>query len=246
MNRSSVCGLLLIVGISSLPVVAQTAAVSDFSDSLSVESSRTLSLPDREITLRRVAQPVLEKQVEAVSEVATVPAEAGLLAFTGVAHTATELLLVSATVYQKRLTRVTCWGLDGREFSAWTDIDFNDFCGIGGFTHQGVQYGLMMGIGNDASIPADAVFPAKHGGFRFVSGESPETLRIAEAFSAYHAAEWQALAAARRTREAAAKVAAAQPPRPPADITVSIWDKPSRPLTSFEKADRDARKEDGK
>ena len=92
-------------------------------------------------------------------------------------------------------------------------------------------------------MPREAVFPAKHGGFRFEKGESPETLRIAEAFSALYAAEWETLTAARRGREAAAKKAAAQPPSPPSDIVLSIWDKPSRPLTDAEKAFRDSNKE---
>ena len=210
-----------------------------------VESARTLPLPDRNVTVRRVAPPVLEQQPEPAAEVAAeFSTEEVGLSVTGVEVAPSEYLLISATVYQDRLTRVSGWSL-GKEqqFTAWTDIDFNDFCGMGGFTHGGTQYGLIMGIGNDASMPTDAVFPAKYGGFRFVSGETPETLRIAEAFSSYHAAHWEALAAARRTREAAAKLAAAAPPRPPSDITISVWDKPSRPLTAAEKAARDAGKE---
>jgi hypothetical protein len=203
-----------------------------------IESSRTVQLPDRKLIIRRVVPPVggfhtaEADTAEAVhpKPEADIPPE-------------TELLHISATVHQSRLTHVRGWTSAGQEFSAWTDIDFMDFSGVSSFIHGNRQYGLIMGVGSDESMPREAMFPARHGGFRFEKGETPGTSGIAAAFSALYAAEWKSLAAARRSREAAGKKAAAQPPVPPRDIVLSFWDKPSRPLTDAEKARRDSLEE---
>jgi hypothetical protein len=204
-----------------------------------IESSRTVQLPDRKLIIRRVVPPVGGFQT-AESKPEQARAEAGHPEVEADIPAETELLHISATVHQSRLTHVRGWTSAGQEFSAWTDIDFMDFSGVSSFIHGNRQYGLIMGVGSDESMPREAMFPARHGGFRFEKGENPATSGIAAAFSALYAAEWKSLAAARRSREAAGQRAAAQPPVPPRDIVLSFWDKPSRPLTDAEKIRRDS------
>ena len=206
-----------------------------------IESSRTVQLPDRKLIIRRVVPPVAGFQTAEANPQRT-EAEAGPTKPEADAPE-TELLHISATVHQSRLTHLRGWTSAGQEFSAWTDIDFMDFSGVSSFIHGNRQFGLIMGVGSDESMPREAMFPARHGGFRFEKGETPGTSGIAAAFSALYAAEWKSLAAARRNREAAGEREAAQPPVPPRDIVLSFWDKPSRPLTDAEKVRRDSLKE---
>ena len=65
-------------------------------------------------------------------------------------HKATQLALVSATVYNRAKTLLRWWiaGSPERKFEAWSNIDVNYLTGFGSFEVGGVQYGLLMGIGN--------------------------------------------------------------------------------------------------
>lgn len=69
----------------------------------------------------------------------------------------TELVFVSATVYDHSRTYLRCYpsGGGGREeICGWSNLDFNHFCGFATYQVKGSdgeirQYGLMMGIGNE-------------------------------------------------------------------------------------------------
>lgn len=206
-----------------------------------VKSSRTVRLPDRKITIRHVAKPITESRLLPVSgELPEI-----VLDESGSGISETELLHISATVHAHSLTQVRGWTQNGQEFSAWTDIDFNNFSGFSSFVHQGKQYGLIMGIGNEETYPADAKFPPVRDSFLLEKNSAcnPQVRGIAEAFTALFKSERNTLEAARLGRESAARIAAAKPPALPGDITISIWDKPSRSLTPAEKATRDKKKE---
>ena len=202
-----------------------------------VESSRTVRLPDRNLTIRRVQPPAIKPAGrQAVPEaLPETSAESEI-------HDM-ELLFVSATVHQKRLTHLRWW-TEWREHSAWTDINFHNFSGITGFAHKNRGYGLIMGIGDDETMPRGAWRPRPPGSFLLPQedADNPKAVDVAEAFASLYAQEKDKLIAARLGREEAARKAASVPPKPPTDIVLHIWDKPSRPLTAAEKARRDAAK----
>lgn len=203
-----------------------------------IESSHTIRLPDCKLTIRRVLPPVLvaaEKMPspEAVTE-ATTEDEI---------HES-ELLFVSAHVYQERLTHLTWW-MEGQQHSAWTDINFHNFSGITSFAHKNRAYALIMSVGGDDTMPVDAWKPRTPGSFLLAQedADNPKAVNVAEAFAALYAQEKDTLIAARLGREESARKAAAVMPAPLAGIVLTFWDKPSRPLTAAEKAERDMEKE---
>lgn len=69
----------------------------------------------------------------------------------------TELVFVSATVYDHSRTYLRCYpsgGGERKEICGWSNLDFNHFCGFATYQVKGSdgetrQYGLMMGIGNE-------------------------------------------------------------------------------------------------
>lgn len=80
----------------------------------------------------------------------------------------TELVFVSATVYDHSRTLLRCYPSGGasREIAAWSNLDFNCFSGFATYQVKGAdgevrQYGLMMGIGND-DTGREAALLAKH------------------------------------------------------------------------------------
>lgn len=81
----------------------------------------------------------------------------------------TELVFVSATVYNHSRTFIRCYpsGGGGRnEISGWSNLDFNHFSGFATYQVKGAdgetrQYGLMMGLGNE-DTKQRAEWLAKH------------------------------------------------------------------------------------
>jgi len=63
----------------------------------------------------------------------------------------TEIVFVSATVYDHSRTFVRWWpnGQYDKEMCAWSNVDFNLFCGFSDYTWQGRKFSLLMGIGNE-------------------------------------------------------------------------------------------------
>ena len=69
----------------------------------------------------------------------------------------TELVFVSATVYNHSRTYLRCYPSGGggrKEICGWSNLDFNHFCGFATYQVKGAdgdirQYGLMMGLGNE-------------------------------------------------------------------------------------------------
>ncbi len=65
----------------------------------------------------------------------------------------TEIVYVSATVYDHQRTFVRWWpnGNHGQEMCAWSNLDFNLLSGFAEFTWQGRKFALLMGLGNENS-----------------------------------------------------------------------------------------------
>ena len=64
-------------------------------------------------------------------------------------------LSISATVYDGQLTRLG-WSHDGKWLNAWSNVDFNFFCGVGTFSAGGSQYSLFMMVGDDSREAMEA------------------------------------------------------------------------------------------
>jgi hypothetical protein len=91
----------------------------------------------------------------------------------------TELVFVSATVYDHSRTYLRCYpsgGGDRKEICGWSNLDFNHFCGFATYQVKGAdgetrQYGLIMGIGNE-NPQHRAELLAKHGR-EYIAPENP-------------------------------------------------------------------------
>ena len=97
------------------------------------------------------------------------PAVLARLAELRAAYHQTQLVFVSATVYDHSRTLLRCYpsgGADTKEISGWSNIDFNHFSGFATYQVKGAdgeiqQYGLLMGIGNE-DTKQRAEWLAKH------------------------------------------------------------------------------------
>ncbi len=196
----------------------------------SVESTRSVKLPDRKLTIRRVLPPHFPEKAfptwtngDPENLRGEKPATRDILE--------TKLLHLSATVYEGPVTHLRWW-IDGKETSAWASIAFHDFSGVHSFIHRKIQYGLVMGIGNGAELPADAKVPRRPDTIVLEKQDRGnfEATAIRDALTSLYENEKTELVRARLSREAAARKAALEPPPKPPDIILSIWDKPSRPL----------------
>jgi hypothetical protein len=65
-------------------------------------------------------------------------------------HLETRLLMISATVYDRSLTKLRWW-YEGREYEAVSNIDFNYMRPASYFKGSSAFYFLLMGIGNENS-----------------------------------------------------------------------------------------------
>lgn len=87
-----------------------------------------------------------------------------------VTYKETQLVFVSATVYDHSRTYLRCYpsggGGDRKEICGWSNLDFNTFSGFATYQVKGSdgdirQYGLLMGIGNE-DTQQRAEWLAKH------------------------------------------------------------------------------------
>lgn len=81
---------------------------------------------------------------------------------------------VSANVYDHRWTFLR-WqevGDRSRSFTAWSNIDFNHFTGIGGYDLSGVRFSFDMPVINRDTVRLKALFEAK--GRQYVPPQPPE------------------------------------------------------------------------
>ncbi len=162
----------------------------------------------------------------------------------------THLAFVSATVYDRSRTRLTCHpgGRDEKSVTVWSNVDFNHFSGIGSFDATGVDgrlrsYHLLMGIGNvdtelwrafiasqniDYLQPVIPALPDGAPAFVIQSDEepTPRALALVEDLHALYRDQAKPMAQAAAAREQAyeAKKAylLANPPKPK-DVTIHFW-----------------------
>lgn len=165
-----------------------------------------------------------------------------------------ETLMISATVYDRRVTELR-WFVGDHEYSAWSNIDFNYLSGQGEIETEDTVYGLIMGIGDDtaesitaanqravldglkwhkALPPTDRLSSTRAEYLIEGSNDSkppPEALAPMDALHAYYDANRKRLADEYEQREAA-QLAREQwikeHPPVPKDTVINFWPKKSR------------------
>ena len=161
----------------------------------------------------------------------------------------TKVLMLSATVYDHRLTEL-CWRSGGREIRAWSNADFNLFTAHSEFETEDTIYTLFMALGNeDAESLVAAQARATSEGwnpprvqsptarpqaqYSLVSDTktpSPETLAPLDALHHTYEENYTRLAKEHTQREAA-RAAQAQSlkdhPPVPQDTVIQFWPKKS-------------------
>lgn len=163
----------------------------------------------------------------------------------------THFISISATVYDRSRTLLVCQPMDGssQPITVWSNIDFNDFSGVGTFEAKGADsqvrnYHLMMGICNEDSAllakdPEGPQIPALPDGapaFRIVTeNPSPSAVKLIEDLHALYRDGKVNMATAAAAREKAYEdkkaLLLAHPPKPK-DVTVHFWKRD--PSTAIE------------
>lgn len=177
-------------------------------------------------------------------------------------HRGTRIAFVSATVYDRSRTLLTCYpnGGNDKTITVWSNLDFNHFCGFGSFEATSGEgevrrYALLMGIGNEntesrrrlseargieydeSEIPE---FPHATPSFVVVTeNPDPESVTLIEDLHALYRAEGTRMAAACAAREQAHEerraFLLANPPKPK-DVTIHFWkrENPEAPASPQE------------
>ena len=180
---------------------------------------------------------------------ATDPQVVERLAEMGAKYKETRILFLSATVYDHRRTLLRCHpnGAAAREITAWSNLDFNHFCGFGGFEAKDAdgevrKYSLLMGIGNENTgrrqqLPATRgieydgpeipALPDDKPAFVIgTENPDPEGVKLLEDLHALYRAEGARMAGAYAARQKAYEERKAHllanPPKPK-DVTVHFW-----------------------
>ena len=177
-------------------------------------------------------------------------------------HKQTEIVFLSATVYDHKRTLLRCYPNReaGKEITAWSNLDFNHFCGFGDFEATGAdgevrKYALHMGIGNENTARRGAWLASK--GIEYqepqipalpddmpafvVQSENPdpESITLLEDLHALYRTEGKRMAEACAAREEAHEerkaYLLANPPKPK-DVTIHFWkrEKPAAPAAQQE------------
>ena len=152
------------------------------------------------------------------------------------------MVMLSATVYDHKRTLLQCnisGGGETQEITAWSNLDFNHFCGLGGFEVTAANgevrsYSLMMSIGDETANHEGPVIPVIPDGVPafVIQSEHPEpiSLTVIEDLHAYYRTEGPRMAAAAAAREKAYEeqkaYLLANPPKPK-DVTVHFWKRDS-------------------
>lgn len=205
-----------------------------------VLSTEEIPLEQRKMILHRVEDPGFPDPTPPVPIVtpmdpATQAAFRQSLEERREAQDKTTHLFLSATIVDHRATLLRWWS-DGKEFQAWSNVDFNFLTGFASFSKGDRHFVTFMGVGDvDSgslrhdtlfSIPADLPTGLPH--FRMVDGAGTGTEEY-EAVAALHELYQnegerlrEAYALREKRREEAEAELRANPPVPK-DIVLNFW-----------------------
>jgi len=232
------------------PLEAPKPAPDPVTPYLHVEDTMVRQLPDRKITFHRVTDPNLPPLPKPK---ATEPLDFDnpvVKAWMDEKRAAwiesrrfERLVFLSATVYDGKKSHLRVWMSGGGKTvemcTAWSNIDFNHFSGLGSFEVGKMSYHLFMGIGNAptaehqrryglADWPKPPEIPADGPGYS-ISGSGEGTREAEEMIATMHrlyANEKERLVTAAAAREEMRKARAAEleanPPQPE-DLEIHFW-----------------------
>jgi hypothetical protein len=176
----------------------------------------------------------------------------------------TKVLFLSATVYDHKRTLVRCHpnGATAKEITAWSNLDFNHFCGFGTFEAKDAdgevrKYALLMGIGNENTErrqqllatkgivydgPEIPALPDDKPAFVIeTENPDPEGVKLLEDLHALYRAEGTRMAKACTARQEAYEerkaYLLANPPKPK-DVTVHFWKRTKGDENTKEEGDQ--------
>lgn len=272
------CAALLIAGlfVSSISATAQNeTAISDGKAAekpaaevpainFRVLKAWELNLGDHSIRYNRVAPPVLPEQPPPTPSAPPPTAEeiaAAKAAWDREPHKKYEILFLSATVYDHKVTEVRWYG-GKREFRVFSNIDFNYLRGLGSFETEDTVYTLLMGIGDETTesvtefnqyaaergfpkkawknIPAVETFSRTRSEFAVVEDKvngapAEEDLTALDALHVYYDANKQRLIEESVKLQAANEERARwlkEHPPVPKDTVINYWKKTSAPAST--------------
>ena len=200
-----------------------------------------VKLPDRSVFYQRVAPPNPPPPRPPAPEPQPLsPAEQA--AADTRAKKKFEVLMISATVYDRRVTELR-WYVGAREYRAWSNVDFNFLAGQGEIETEDSVFMLLMAISNENAeaaaarkeLPAAESFSAKRSEY-LLEGDVkesplPEALAPLDALHTYYDANRERLAEEYIRREAE-RIAREQwqkeHPPVPQDTVITFWPKKSR------------------
>ena len=209
-------------------------------------ASRVLDLGDHTVTIERVRPVELPAPPPPAVNSATDPQQLAALRAKLAARPARKMLMLSATVYDHRATRLQGSGKDGRQIEAWSNIDFDLLRGLGALRRgEDEFYFLYLGIGaidtarlgermaaagriyRPPVVPPLPASAESQPAFVVTMGDpGPEDLAGIDALHELYRLEHQRLKVAREYARLAAERLAADrllnPPKPP-DIIIKSW-----------------------
>jgi hypothetical protein len=228
-----------------------------------VISTAEIPLEQRKMIVRRVEDPGFPDptpQAPAVIDPATVEAFKNSPAYLTwqEKQTHTTSLFLSASVVDHRATLLRWWE-GGREYQAWSNLDFKYLTGFASFSKGERNFVTFMGVGDVSSaslreesmfgIPAD--IPTGAPDFRMVQGAAGESEGY-DAIVALHelyATDGKRLRSAYELREARQKEAEAElraNPPIPKDIVLNFWKvEPKKKATEAQAPQLDNTKVEG-
>ncbi len=116
---------------------------------LKVRDSVEVKFPGRSIFYQRVEPPAAPAaRAPVTAPVAKVLSLAESAAAEARASKKSEVLMLSATVYDRQVTELR-WRSGNRDYHAWSNIDFNYLAGQGEIDTADCVYFLIMGLGNE-------------------------------------------------------------------------------------------------
>jgi hypothetical protein len=145
-------------------------------------------------------------------------------------------LFLSATVVDHRATLLRWWD-NGKEYQAWSNVDFNYLTGFASFSKGERHFVTFMGVGDidSTKLPQESMFlipadlPAGAPQFKMIQGLASDSESY-EAIAALHelyASDAERLREAYELREARRRAAEAElraNPPVPKDIVLNFWD----------------------
>lgn len=207
--------------------------------SFQVLNTRKIDLGDRSLILNRVAPAVLPPLPP--SPPTREPTATELAEEKRRADKKQELLFLSLTVYDHRVTEIRRFDGENRSYRVFSNIDFNHFAGLGHVETEDTVYTLMLGIGNETiaaatdgwtkQVPRPETFSSTRSEYLLVEDQAPAALRAedAAALDALHlyydankprlSEEYVKREAARAERERWLK----EHPPAPQDSVINYW-----------------------